>query len=183
MTKTIHNIQSALIALLNEKELSKITVTELARKAQIQRKTFYLHYQSIDDVIADFSQKLSDDLRTLINTMHPFSVATFIVGLNDLLLKHYAFYDHVLTNNRNILLSIDSQNRLKEGLIDNLFALQHTLSPHEQHIYAEFIAAGIVSVYSNWSADPSQYSLDSVITVITKLINPIFKQAGIVSFD
>ena len=43
IVKTRTNIKNSLIDLLAEKNVSKITVTELAEKAMINRKTFYRH--------------------------------------------------------------------------------------------------------------------------------------------
>jgi AcrR family transcriptional regulator len=43
---------------MKEKELSKITVTELAQLAEVDRKTFYLHYKGIEDVIREFQDQI-----------------------------------------------------------------------------------------------------------------------------
>ena len=48
--KTRERIESALLELLKTKPLEKITVTELARVALINKGTFYLHYQDIFDL-------------------------------------------------------------------------------------------------------------------------------------
>lgn len=42
---------NAVIALMIEKGTNKITVLELCKKADINKSTFYLHYNSIDDCI------------------------------------------------------------------------------------------------------------------------------------
>ncbi|MGN0039224.1 MAG: TetR/AcrR family transcriptional regulator [Coriobacteriales bacterium] len=50
-------IREAFKELLQEKDLSQITVTEIARRADRDRKTFYLHYGSIDDLIDELLQE------------------------------------------------------------------------------------------------------------------------------
>lgn len=50
-------IREAFKALLAEKDLSQITVTEIARRADRDRKTFYLHYGSIDDLVDELLQE------------------------------------------------------------------------------------------------------------------------------
>ena len=45
--KTRQAIRSALISLLSEKELSDITISELSARAQVNRKTFYYHFEDI----------------------------------------------------------------------------------------------------------------------------------------
>ena len=43
--KTRSAIKSSFIELLNEKELEKITIQDIADRADINRGTFYLHYE------------------------------------------------------------------------------------------------------------------------------------------
>ena len=56
--KTKKAIISAFITLLQEKNLLKISITELAHFADIDRKTFYLHYKSIDSLYNDLGTML-----------------------------------------------------------------------------------------------------------------------------
>ncbi|MGM9636445.1 MAG: TetR/AcrR family transcriptional regulator [Eubacteriales bacterium] len=50
--RTKRAIVTTLFEMMEDRELSSISVTELAHRAQIDRKTFYLHYKNIEDVIA-----------------------------------------------------------------------------------------------------------------------------------
>ena len=51
ITKTKAEINKMFLELLQEKEFEEITVTELAERANIARKTFYLHYEDIYDLL------------------------------------------------------------------------------------------------------------------------------------
>lgn len=66
--------------LLTTKPLEKTTITELAQRTQIQRKTFYLHYRSLDDVLVAFQDELRVEVQQMMVTMQPFSVAAFIAA-------------------------------------------------------------------------------------------------------
>ena len=46
-------LQTALIQLLDKKELSNISVSELARRAGVSRTAFYSNYQTVDDVLTE----------------------------------------------------------------------------------------------------------------------------------
>ena len=48
--KTNESIENALFELLRSKPLEKITVTELARAARINKGTFYLHYANVPEL-------------------------------------------------------------------------------------------------------------------------------------
>ena len=60
LTKTM--LKNALIELLGEKSLDKITVYELCATAQINRTTFYKYYGSQHDLLADIVNDLFDEL-------------------------------------------------------------------------------------------------------------------------
>ena len=62
IVKTRTNIKNSLIDLLAEKNVSKITVTELAEKAMINRKTFYCHYHTVQDVVDDINYDIVNDV-------------------------------------------------------------------------------------------------------------------------
>ena len=51
--KTKRAIQKALIALLREKPIEKITVKEIAERAEINKTTFYSHYETLDALTAE----------------------------------------------------------------------------------------------------------------------------------
>ena len=48
---TALRMDEALIALLEEKDLEYITVKEICRRAGVNRSTFYLHYETIADLV------------------------------------------------------------------------------------------------------------------------------------
>lgn len=62
--KTKNNLKNALIILLKEKPLEKITVTELCNASGITRKTFYLHYESISKLFEEKIEQLLVDLES-----------------------------------------------------------------------------------------------------------------------
>ena len=56
--KTKNKIKEAFAELVKEKkELSNVTVTELVKKADITRSTFYTHYDNIYDVAQEFQDE------------------------------------------------------------------------------------------------------------------------------
>ncbi|KYG92154.1 MULTISPECIES: TetR-like C-terminal domain-containing protein [Metasolibacillus] len=61
--KTKERLHESLIALLKEMPLEKIKISVLCQRAQINRGTFYLHYESVDALFADFFEQIIADLR------------------------------------------------------------------------------------------------------------------------
>lgn len=61
--KTKEAIRTAFAEMVKEKqELNKITVTELVRRANINRSTFYLHYNDIYDIAAELEHSLMSSI-------------------------------------------------------------------------------------------------------------------------
>ena len=50
---TAERMDRALLELLEEKELAYITVKELCKRAGVNRSTFYLHYETMGDLLAE----------------------------------------------------------------------------------------------------------------------------------
>lgn len=60
VVKTKNSIRSALFELMSEKELAKITISEICVRAKINRKTFYSHYRAPGDVIEELENEVLD---------------------------------------------------------------------------------------------------------------------------
>lgn len=64
-------IIDAFFLLVHEKELEKITVTDVIKKAGIVRSTFYNHYENIPALIIAAEDKTLDDIFHMMKTFHP----------------------------------------------------------------------------------------------------------------
>lgn len=58
--KTKQAIMDTFKEMIISTSINKITITALANKANINRKTFYLHYETIEDLISDFLNEIAD---------------------------------------------------------------------------------------------------------------------------
>ncbi|HEY2420189.1 MAG TPA: TetR/AcrR family transcriptional regulator, partial [Neobacillus sp.] len=63
--RTRQLIKAALIDLLQEMEISKITVNKIAERATINRVTFYLHYRDIHDMLEKMAQEMVEDIEKI----------------------------------------------------------------------------------------------------------------------
>ena len=68
-TKTLaqKKIKKALVELINTQGLDSITVSDIARKASINRGTFYLHYLDKFDLVSQLQQELIETIITIVN--------------------------------------------------------------------------------------------------------------------
>lgn len=81
LNKTDKAIQEALLDLLTGRPLAKISVSDVARQADIDRKTFYLHYATVEDayqaiadnIIGESMARIEEHLQ-ITETMTPLSI-------------------------------------------------------------------------------------------------------------
>ncbi len=64
-------IFDALFLLIKEKELEKITVADVIKKAGIVRSTFYNHYENIPMLVTAAEDRTINDIFALMESFHP----------------------------------------------------------------------------------------------------------------
>ena len=69
--KTRKAIQNALMQLSLTKRINEITVTDVTQTADINRSTFYLHYTSVYEVLADIETTTTDTMFDIVNKYDP----------------------------------------------------------------------------------------------------------------
>ena len=62
-------IKKAFAKLLHEKELSKITVSDIVKEAEICRGTFYAHFMDINDLFDQMENEIMDYVMKFIDEM------------------------------------------------------------------------------------------------------------------
>ncbi|MGG2107326.1 TetR/AcrR family transcriptional regulator [Lysinibacillus pakistanensis] len=62
VVKTKQALHNALMTLLSEKPLENISIAEICRVANINRGTFYLHYEQKEGLFEEYFQEIMEDL-------------------------------------------------------------------------------------------------------------------------
>ena len=65
VVKTKKAIRQAFAELMNQKPLEAITVSDVAAKAMINRKTFYAHYRGVHEIIAEIEDEITTAIEQL----------------------------------------------------------------------------------------------------------------------
>ena len=85
-------ITAALLALLKEKNLSDISVSELTSKAEIGRVSFYRNYQSKEDILKEESNRLIQEWGKMYESNPESAPETLFPSLFDFYRDHRDFY-------------------------------------------------------------------------------------------
>lgn len=173
VARTKKNIYYAFFQLVQTKAIDEITVSELARTADIDRKTFYLHYQTVQDVFVEFKQMIYDRLLEILaeaerrgmehqaeldagkaleraENIAPFDFVYFYDSLNVIMMDNMAFFEKLSKDTTFMFLKNDFKNVLKQALMDYYKDWEGWSSDYQASLYAEFIAAGAISLWTDW---------------------------------
>lgn len=182
--KTKRAIKDAFIRLMSEKDISHITIKELALTADINRKTFYAHYNDIYDILDD----IEDDLTKRV--MGIFSRFDLVENNYNLFLvfeEVTAEISHDLSFYKDLFSSTSYSNflaKMKVLFTEKLFCFlskQGNIDPDTLAYSIDFIAAGVISTYQKWFNSDRTIPLETLSHIIGSLIltgiTPVIKNA------
>lgn len=150
-TKTA--LTRALFELLGEKEFSKISVTELAQRADVDRKTFYLHYHTVDEILEEFYEEALGRFQEGLEQEQSFDrqvdMPKFFRVLNGVMAEKMPLCRR-LARGSGYTYFMERLRAILKGAVED--ALRRRGNQSETHIRmcGEFYAAGIMRVYLEW---------------------------------
>lgn len=173
--KSKRAIRQALVKMLSQKNLEDITITEISKEADVNRKTFYNYYETTyqvieeieNDIVRSFEEVLSninikEDLKQPIKI---FETLTSIIQ-ND-----FEFYSDLIKSQKVggiILISKISdvfKQRVRAVLPVEMFEDDFTME-----LSINFIIAGMLEVYKVWLQDSKGISLEKLSKGMSTII-------------
>ena len=169
--KTKKAIIGAFFALLQEKNISKITITELSKLANIDRKTFYLHYGSIAELYNDLGNMLVTLIKKEIidystNNKTPYEL---FVNINDIINEKIDLFKDIAKNNDFSDFILRIKDILSEELI-NLYGKKNTPASERFKLTTEFIASGTIAMYLKWLKGDANITMDELALLAAEMI-------------
>ena len=180
---TAVKMDKAFLELLEKKDFEFITVKEICEKAGVNRSTFYLHYETIGDLLDESVQYMFDQLFEYFpdkdtHVMNDIKNAE----LADLYLITPHFLEPYLTyiseHKRLFATALKKSDSLRLGdSYDKLFT--HVLSrildrfgiPENRKKYMlKFYIYGIIAVIGEWLKNDCAESIDFIIEIISEQI-------------
>lgn len=163
--KTKKAIQSAYMELLLEKKTTKITITEIARKANIDRKTFYLHYESTESIIREITEEKMNTLLLILERddffKKPYDTHIYFQCMNKLLEQDIDVFKRIVKHPDFNYFWEQIETVMIQTLTNYLSEIVD-LSKEEITIYTIFLASGINNVYIKWLKDEMTISLEEL---------------------
>ena len=172
-------MDEALLLLLEKKDYDYITVKEICEKAGVNRSTFYLHYESIDDLLMEtmelinnrftlaFNNEVIDPKSTNKKELFLIDDKYLIPYLN--LIKEYKKIYKLIHNKPHVF---NNQKAYKE-LYKNLFEIildKYGVSTDEKEYVFVYFSFGVLAIIDKWIEKDCQDDVYKIANLIKKLI-------------
>ena len=176
---TAARMDEAFLKLLEEKDLAYITVKEICEKAGVNRSTFYLHYETVSDLLAESARYI---IGKLIANM-PQDTAEFFEKLQTrpleelhLITPEYLtpYLNSVKEHSRIFRTAVEHSSVL--GMDDVYLALNHHvftpildrfhIPPSEQKYMMPFYIHGLMGIINEWLKEDCKDSVEHIISVM-----------------
>lgn len=180
---TAVRMDEALIALLEEKPFSYITIKEICEKAQVNRSTFYLHYENTADLLEEAARYLLDEFRAHFSVEESKITSRFAMCapeemnfMSDEYLRPYLEY---VQRKKNVFLSVlvngDAlrfdrvYRRMFRYIFDPILERFHYPERDKPFVMA-FYLNGLFAVVREWLKGDCAQSVDEMIGIIQECV-------------
>lgn len=167
--KTIELIKNTFCKIFEEKnDLSKISVVEICEQAQINRSTFYLHYDSIANVAESIQEDIQDALFSNLEDctdLKTYFIETFIyLKTNEAQLKALITTDGPMNFLRKFKKMV--ANHYVEYFLSDT-------TDKEKELYIQITVDGMVEQYVKYIRGKTKFTLDELENFAIKWLDSI----------
>ena len=174
VVRTKKAIRSALFRIMETKDISDITISELTAEANVNRRTFYTHYRNITDILTEVETDFVAALRKLADNFdpHDYEESTYKLFLefDNLINCEFNFYFHLIhVDMRGVLMS-----RLKSIIKHSAESMVEYISRKrgaDATILSSFISGGFFNVYIDYANSGGAISVEHAARIASKMVS------------
>ena len=167
VVETRRAIREALITLLRDRKMEDITVVLLAETAQVNRKTFYAHYEKVEDVgwdlINEFVEQIAAYMEQARAKKKPITAATFVELFAQAYPLHPDLFRDIFTAPNYAFLSQNIQMIMRYLHIPRR-------SPKHSHVIS-FVIGGLFGAYRDWFASGQKMPLTELTELLSNMVS------------
>lgn len=176
---TATKMDLALISLLKKKPFEYITVSEICETASVNRSTFYLHYETISDLLDETTRYLLDDFRSYFPTDTidlvccdrnelVFVCDKYLTPYLTYIKNHKEVFGTAITHNK-ILKFEDVHKRLFDNIFNPILDRFHYSSNTRQYVMMYYLN-GINAIVLEWLKNGCDKSIAEISEIISVCI-------------
>ena len=175
-------IRDAFLALMQENGSAKMTVTEIVRRADINRATFYAHYSDVQAVISEIENEIIGKMFDVLRTAPH---GDFLSNPKPLLDSIRVYVEENIDHFRILVKANEALNFMeKMKIVFVEFMLTYEGVPESIRsdprypLRCMYFAGGILSIYQQWLLGNLDCGLDTVSDETGELIEYFARSVG-----
>ncbi len=166
-------LKESLIRLMHTRPISKISVKMLCEEADVNRSTFYAHFNDPYEVLRGIEQGVISDFNTYINESasdnQPESAVTVLKQLLDYTSDHADLFQVLLSDGGDTEFQKDLMSIVQDRMIANLQNAKQ-LNERTAEYLQGFVIAGALKILQKWLQDGTVESSQEMAEFITQLL-------------
>jgi len=176
--KTKNQIKLSFCKLFEETEFEKITVKGIALLADISRRTFYLHYKDIYDLIEQIEQDFIQDFNEMVSNWDFEILMTQNTTVMEQILNY--IYENIqlckaMVKYGDTHFLEEIFKTAKEYILKQYPTIMENENKEKFEIIFLYISGGLLSVVREWLKDGLSMGYDDVVKILHKLIASSFQ--------
>ncbi|MGW7925983.1 TetR/AcrR family transcriptional regulator [Staphylococcus xylosus] len=179
--KTKNAIKQAFIKLLAEKELERITIQDITTLADINRGTFYLHYEDKYLLLSDLEDEilagLADEIGTYKLVMQDSNLEDFAKNFSEKILKNIILHIQKDIDFYLVIFKLDRKSHLEDKISELMYANMAENISNKQNIsgipidyFHSYVSGASISFIKHWVQDKNRMEPDIVVDYLFKII-------------
>ena len=159
-------IRDAFLRILQENGTARMTVTEIVRRADINRATFYAHYPDVQGVIDEIENEV---LGKVFDVLQPEENGDFLSDLPKLFRNINSYIEENIESFRILVKANESLSfieKMKDILVKFMLENQNIPAPVRQsenyHLICIYFIGGLMSLYKEWLLGNIDCSLNTL---------------------
>ncbi|MCL1963915.1 MAG: TetR/AcrR family transcriptional regulator [Firmicutes bacterium] len=159
----------ALICLMKEKAFAEITIAEVAKRADLDRRTFYRHFKAKEDMIRYKIRKMAEEYEALLLKDHVFTTRSILRSFFTVCEKNKALLTLFYRHNQLPLLLYEL-NTLCHRFHDQ-YTIAGTLPVHDDTGYAlAYHIGGLWNILNKWLSEGARRRPAEIAFVIKDIL-------------
>ena len=169
ITRTREAIRRAFTDMICEMDYEQITIKELTERAGINRKTFYLHYDSLDDLLGEMQNEMSRRFMERIKDLKPPHDMDKITRAFYLSMEESGKFAERLACSGNYHYI---NRRMVNAIMRDTWKEENARAkdPSLQNIVMAYVSQSTLAIYRQWIADQKRIPLEDIIQATITLV-------------
>lgn len=177
--KLTHQIfRNTLIEMLQTKHISEISITKLCEKADLNRSTFYVHFQNPGDILSEIESDVYQQIELYIRS----EISKY--GLTDINIVFSRILEYIRKHKKvfMVLLGENSSQSFKKKFMELIYRtskISYNQNQQRSQIEVEYIhlynVIGSAAVIVYWLQQDEPVSEDVISALLAGLSNQVFK--------